>query len=104
MLKGKTVILVDDGIAAGMTVGAAIEYLRQQEPGHLVLAVTVCSARTAEALQSEVEDVVSLKIPLELLAIGYWYEDFKQVSDEEVAELIERSSGAKVGETNDSDT
>ncbi|MDQ3183085.1 MAG: hypothetical protein M3Q62_06000 [Actinomycetota bacterium] len=104
MLKGKTVILVDDGIAAGMTVRAAIEYLRQQEPGHLMLAVPVCSARTAEALHSEVEDVVSLKTPFEPLAIGNWYEDFEQVSDEELAELIERSRGAKVGETNDSDT
>jgi putative phosphoribosyl transferase len=93
MLKGKTVILVDDGIATGMTAHAAIEYVGQQEPGHLVLAVPVCAAGTAEVLRSEVDDLVSLKTPLELLAIGYWYEDFEQVSDEEVVELLERSRG-----------
>ena len=95
MLKGKTVILVDDGIATGMTVRAAIEYIGQHEPGHLVLAVPVCAAGTAEALRSEVDDLVSLKTPFELLAIGYWYEDFEQVSDEEVVELLERSRAAE---------
>lgn len=96
-LKGKTVILVDDGIATGMTVRAAIEYMGQQEPGHLVLAVPVCAARTAETLRPEVDDLVSLKTPFELLAIGYWYEDFEQVSDEEVVELLERSRAAEWG-------
>jgi putative phosphoribosyl transferase len=97
MLKGKTVILVDDGIATGMTVRAAIEYIGQHEPGHLVLAVPVCAAGTAEVLRSEVDDLVSLKTPFELLAIGYWYEDFEQVSDEEVVELLERSRAAECG-------
>ena len=97
MLKGKTVILVDDGIATGMTVRAAIEYIGQHEPGHLVLAVPVCAARTAEALRPELDDLVSLKIPIELLAIGYWYEDFEQVSDEEVVKLLERSRAAEWG-------
>jgi predicted phosphoribosyltransferase len=96
-LKGKTVILVDDGIATGMTVRAAIEYIGQHEPGHLVLAVPVCAARTAEALRSELDDLVSLKTPVDLLAIGYWYEDFEQVSDEEVVELLERSRAAECG-------
>jgi putative phosphoribosyl transferase len=98
VLKDETVILVDDGIATGMTVRAAIEYLRQQEPEYLVLAVPVCAAETAEVLRSEVDDLVCLKTPLELLAIGYWYEDFEQVSDEEVVELLERSRGGKAGE------
>jgi putative phosphoribosyl transferase len=103
MLKGKTVILVDDGIATGMTVRAAIEYIGQQEPGHLVLAVPVCAAGTAELLRSEVDDLVSLKTPFELLAIGYWYEDFEQVSDEEVVELLERSRAAEGREAEESD-
>jgi putative phosphoribosyl transferase len=89
------VILVDDGIATGMTVRAAIESIGQQEPRHLMLAVPVCSGGTAEALRSEVDDLVSLKTPFELLAIGYWYEDFEQVSDEEVVELLERSRAAE---------
>ena len=98
MLKGKTVILVDDGIATGMTVRAAIEHIRQHEPGHLVLAVPVCDAGAAEVLCSEADDLVSLKTPLELLAIGYWYEDFEQVSDEEVVEMLERSRRGEVRE------
>lgn len=93
VLKGETVILVDDGIATGMTVRAAIEYLRQQEPEYLVLAVPVCAAEMAEVLRSEVDDLVCLRTPLELWAIGYWYEDFEQVSDEEVVELLGRSRG-----------
>jgi putative phosphoribosyl transferase len=63
-----------------------------------VLAVPVCAAGSVEALRSEVDDLVSLKTPLELLAIGYWYEDFEQVSDEEVVELLERSRGGDVRE------
>lgn len=92
--KGKTVILVDDGIATGMTVRAAIEHVRRQEPGCLVLAVPVCATRTAEALRPEVDELISLKTPSELWAIGYWYEDFGRVSDEEVVELLERHRGA----------
>ena len=103
MLKGKTVILVDDGIATGMTVRAAIEYIGQHEPGHLVLAAPVCAAATAEVLRSEVDDLVCLKTPLELFAIGYWYEDFEQVSDEEVVELLERSRGGEVREPKEHD-
>jgi predicted phosphoribosyltransferase len=93
--KGKTVILVDDGIATGMTVRAAIEHICQQEPGRLVLAVPVCAARIAEVLRPEVEDLISLKTPPELWAIGYWYEDFEQVSDEEVVDLLERIRAAE---------
>jgi putative phosphoribosyl transferase len=90
-LEGKTAILVDDGIATGMTVRAAIEYLSQQEPGYLVLAVPVCAAETTEAIRSEVDDLVCIKAPPELLAIGYWYEDFEQVSVEEAMDLLELS-------------
>jgi predicted phosphoribosyltransferase len=102
-LEGRTVILVDDGIATGMTVRAAIEYLHQQEPEHLVLAVPVCAAATAEVLRSEVDDLVCLMTPPELWAIGYWYEDFEQVTDEEVVQLLERSRGAEAGEPKESD-
>jgi putative phosphoribosyl transferase len=90
-LEGKTAILVDDGIATGMTVRAAIEYLSQHEPGYLVLAVPVCAAETTEALRSEVDDLVCIKAPPELLAIGYWYEDFEQVSIKEAVDLLELS-------------
>ena len=93
--KSETVILVDDGIATGMTVRAAIERVRRQEPGRLVMAVPVCATRTAETLRPEVDELISLKTPPELWAIGYWYENFEQVSDEEVVELLERHRGAE---------
>jgi predicted phosphoribosyltransferase len=90
-VKDKTAILVDDGIATGVTARAAIEYLLQQEPRRLVLAVPVCAAQTAEELGSEVDDLVCLNVPGELWAIGLWYEDFEQVSDAEVVELLRRA-------------
>ncbi|HEX2729058.1 MAG TPA: phosphoribosyltransferase family protein, partial [Rubrobacteraceae bacterium] len=90
-VKDKTAILVDDGVATGVTARAAIEYLVQQEPGRLVLAVPVCAAQTIEELRSEVDDLVCLNVPAALWAIGYWYENFEQVSDEEVIELLRRA-------------
>lgn len=90
-VRGRTVILVDDGLATGVTARAAIRALREREPRRLVLAVPVCAAQTAEVIRPEVEDLVSLETPSDLYAIGYWYEDFEQVSDEEVVELLERA-------------
>jgi len=90
-VRGRTVILVDDGLATGVTARAAIRALREREPRRLVLAVPVCAAQTAEVIRPEVEDLVSLETPSDLYAIGYWYEDFEQVSDEEGVELLERA-------------
>lgn len=87
-LAGRTVILVDDGLATGVTARAAIEAVRRQGPRRLVLAVPVCAAQIAEALRPAVEDLVSLETPSRLGAIGFWYRDFEQTSDEEVARLL----------------
>lgn len=87
---GRTVILVDDGIATGMTVRAAIQAVREKAPRRIVLAVPVCAGITAEALSSEVDELVCLKIPEDLWAIGFWYENFHQLDDEEVVTLLER--------------
>jgi putative phosphoribosyl transferase len=65
---------------------SAIGYLRKREHGYLVLAVPVCAAGAVEVLSPEVDELVSLKTLPELLAIGYWYEDFEQVLDEEVVD------------------
>ncbi len=89
-IGGRTVILVDDGIATGMTVRAAIQAIREKAPRRIVLAVPVCAGVTAEALSSEVDELVCLQIPEDLWAIGFWYEDFRQLDDEEVVELLER--------------
>jgi putative phosphoribosyl transferase len=91
---GRTAILVDDGLATGVTARAAIEALRLREPRRLVLAVPVCAAQTAKTVRSEVDEFVCLEAPADLMAIGFWYEDFYQVPDEEVLELLDRARGA----------
>jgi putative phosphoribosyl transferase len=88
-VSGRTVILVDDGLATGVTARAAIEGLRERNPRRLVLAVPVCARQTAELLAPLVSRLVSPQIPHDMSAIGLWYEDFAQVSDEEVVRLLE---------------
>ncbi len=88
---GRTIILVDDGIATGMTVKAAIRAIREKGPGRIVLAVPVCAEVTADALALEVDELICLQTPADLQAIGFWYENFRQLDDEEVIELLERS-------------
>ena len=90
-VRGRTAILVDDGIATGVTAWAAIEALRQRNPRRLVLAVPVCAKQTAETFRSEVDELVCLEAPSDLMAVGLWYQHFEQTSDEEVVELLERA-------------
>jgi putative phosphoribosyl transferase len=90
-VRERTAILVDDGIATGVTTRAAIEALRRRDPRRLVLAVPVCAAHTAEALRKEVDELICLEAPSDLMAIDLWYRDFEQTSDEEVIELLERA-------------
>jgi putative phosphoribosyl transferase len=90
-VRGRTVILVDDGLATGVTARAAVEALRRLGPGRLILASPVCAAQTAEFLAPEVDELVCLEAPADLGAIGFWYHDFSQTSDEEVVELLERA-------------
>ncbi len=88
-VAGRTVLLVDDGVATGYTVRAGIRWLRSR-PGlaGLVLAVPVIAAATAREIRPEVDDLVALATPDDLQAIGAWYEDFSQTSDEEVTGLL----------------
>ena len=96
-VRGRTVILVDDGLATGVTARAAVEALRRLEPRRLVLAAPVCAAQTAELLGPEVDELVCLQAPPDLGAIGFWYGDFSQTSDEEVIELLERARREREG-------
>lgn len=88
---GKTVILVDDGIATGATVAAAVKLLRKQNPGRLVIAVPTASADAAAALEPMVDEFVSLLIPQDFHAVGLYYEDFQQTTDQEVNDLLGRA-------------
>jgi putative phosphoribosyl transferase len=88
-VRDRTVILVDDGLATGVTARAAVEALRRLEPRRLILAAPVCAAQTAELLTPEVDELVCLEAPSDLGAIGFWYRNFAQTSDEEVVELLE---------------
>jgi putative phosphoribosyl transferase len=88
-LHARTVILVDDGIATGGTVRAAIRSIRAEEPKTIVLAVPVAAPDTIEALKAEADHVLCLLTPSDLYAIGLWYEDFTQVPDEEVVRILD---------------
>jgi putative phosphoribosyl transferase len=90
-VAGRTVIVVDDGIATGGSVRAALRGLGRARPARLVLAVPVAPRDTVEALRAEVDEVVCLETPEPFLAVGYHYGDFAQTTDEEVVALLERS-------------
>lgn len=87
-VPGKTVILVDDGIATGSTVRAAIATLRQKHPKEIVVAVPVAPASVCESLGAIVDKIICLSTPEPLNSIGLWYVDFSQTSDQEVRHLL----------------
>ncbi|MGD9890851.1 MAG: phosphoribosyltransferase [Dehalococcoidia bacterium] len=90
-LNSRTVILVDDGLATGVSAMAAIRALRRLHPSRLILAVPVCAPETAEALRPDVDDVVCVLMPRNFVAVGFWYRTFDQTSDAEVLDLLDRA-------------
>jgi predicted phosphoribosyltransferase len=92
VLRGRTVILVDDGIATGATVRAAIAVLRKQAPAHLVLAVPVGQKGVISELSGEVDELVCPMTPSDLYAIGLWYDSFPQLRDAEVQAMLARAA------------
>ncbi|WP_050631649.1 phosphoribosyltransferase [Bradyrhizobium viridifuturi] len=94
-VKGQVAIIVDDGIATGATTLAAIHALRKREPKELVLAVPVAPLETLQRLHSEVDAIVCLDTPRDFGAIGYYYRDFRQVSDDEVIAILKRFPATK---------
>lgn len=90
-LAGKTVILVDDGMATGASIYAAAQALRLMQPAKLVVAVPVAPPATWAWLRTAVDEIVCLDLPDPFLAVGEFYQDFTQVEDEEVIELLQRS-------------
>src|SRR3981189_1001487 len=87
-VRGRTVILVDDGLATGATMQAAIEALRQQNPARIVVAVPTASPDTCEEMKAKADDVICAITPEPFHAVGLWYQDFSQTTDEEVRALL----------------
>jgi len=90
-IAGRCVILVDDGVATGATMRAAIAALRQAKPSKIVVAVPVAPPDTVDVLRGEADDVVCLATPEPFMAIGCWYVEFPQLSDDEVRTCLARS-------------
>ena len=91
-VTGKTVILVDDGLATGSTMRAAIEALHREGARYIVVGVPIAAPDTCESLREEVDDIVCAVTPEPFRAVGIWYVDFSETSDEEVRELLERAA------------
>lgn len=87
-LTGKTVLLVDDGLATGSTMRAAVAALRQKVPRRIVVAVPVAAPATCDAFRDIADDIVCAVTPEPFRAVGLWYDDFSQTTDEEVHELL----------------
>jgi putative phosphoribosyl transferase len=104
VLAGRTVILVDDGIATGSTMLAAVEVARRQAAGKVVVAVPVAPPDTVQALEAQVDELVCLSAPLMFRAVSQWYREFDQTSDEEVQDLLAmawRDQERRVADTRD---
>jgi putative phosphoribosyl transferase len=97
--RGRVVILVDDGLATGSTMRAAILALRQQQPASIVVAVPVAAKQTCEELRAVADEVVCAVTPDPFYAVGLWYEDFAQTTDEEVRELLARAENKRTAAT-----
>ncbi len=84
-------ILVDDGLATGATMHAAVQALRQQQPARIVVAVPIAAPETCAELSGEVDDIVCAATPQPFHAVGLWYADFSQTTDDEVRDLLARA-------------
>jgi putative phosphoribosyl transferase len=87
-VEGKTIIVVDDGIATGSTMLAAVSALRQLNAARIVVAAPVIAASACRQIQRQADEVVAVIIPERFYAVGQWYEDFCQTSDKEVRDLL----------------
>jgi putative phosphoribosyl transferase len=97
-IANRAVILADDGLATGATMLAAVRAVKQQNPKRIVVAVPIASSTACRELRRHVDEVVCLHTPEPFYAVGAWYRDFFQTTDEEVRELLDRAGGEKVAE------
>jgi len=91
-VHGRTVILVDDGIATGATMHAAVAALKQRQPARIIIAVPTAAPSTCDEFAAEVDELVCVIRPEPFIAVGYWYRQFLQTSDEEVRSLLEQAN------------
>lgn len=91
-VRGKTVILIDDGLATGSTMRAAIIALKQHHPARLVVAVPIGSPEACSEIADEVDEIICARTPDPFMAVGFWYNNFTQTSDAEVRDLLDRST------------
>ncbi len=94
-LEGKTVILTDDGVATGGTMKTAIATMRQEKLNKLIVALPVAPPTVADEIKQMVDEFICIETPFDFMAVGSYYYDFTQVSDEEVVELLQRSAEEK---------
>jgi predicted phosphoribosyltransferase len=95
-VRGRIVILVDDGLATGSTMLAAVRALRQLDPAKIIVAVPVGAADSCSRIGAEADDVICLRMPEPFYAVGLWYDDFAQTTDEEVIRLLAESAQAPI--------
>ena len=100
-VSGKTVILVDDGLATGSTMRAAVEALRQQNPARIVVAVPVSAPETCNEYRMGVDEIICVQTPKPFMGVGMWYRDFSQTTDEEVREILARSENLNTTDLED---
>jgi predicted phosphoribosyltransferase len=91
-VRNKSIILVDDGIATGFTMFASVKTLRSRDPAAIIAAVPVAPPSTADALAREADRIVCLQTPDPFYAVGNWYQDFDQVTDDEVRRLLQTAA------------
>jgi predicted phosphoribosyltransferase len=97
-LLGRTAVLIDDGLATGSSMRAAVAALRHLQPAKVVVAVPVAAAETCAALRAEADEVICARTPEPFRAVGWWYEDFAQTTDEEVRDLLARAATVGAGQ------
>jgi putative phosphoribosyl transferase len=93
-VQGKTIILIDDGLATGSTMRAAAAALRKRNPARVIVAVPVSAARTCDEYRMGVDEIICAKTPEPFLGVGQWYENFSQTTDEEVRQLLAKAEAA----------
>lgn len=102
VIRGRTVILVDDGIATGATIRAAVGAIRQQQPARIIIAAPVAAAVTYDELRPLVDELVCVLTPGALIGIGYWYDQFPQLSDDELRALLAQAWQVDDGQPHES--